>query len=157
MGLLISSFAETTEAAIAVLPIPLLFMILLSGGIKPLEGGGEKVLSLMFPSRWAFETNFLKEAEARIPEMVQAKEDARLLTIQRLLAAGKEIPADIKDPVQAPPPGVCTDPNEFDVALNWFHCPDRFSYGTAMAVLILMIAGLSAGVIGILRKRDIQR
>jgi len=161
LGLLISAFAETTEAAIAVLPIPLLFMILLSGGIKPLEGGGEKALSFAFPSRWAFETNFLQESEARRPEMlvaaaVQAGQIQQPATDDQEKQAEQAIPPQVMEPLQT-----CNDQNQVytnsDLAYNWFKCGDRFSYGVAFSVLVLMIAGLSAGVIGVLRSRDIQR
>jgi ABC-type multidrug transport system ATPase subunit/predicted component of type VI protein secretion system len=68
LGLLISAFSKTTESAIAFLPIPLLFMILLGGGIMPLHqmtpAAGQ--LAKAFPSRWAFEANILMEARERL-------------------------------------------------------------------------------------------
>src|SRR5260370_24758577 len=84
LGLLISSFAETTEAAIAVLPIPLLFMILLSGGMKILQADGEKAMSLVFPSRWAFEANYVREARAPL--------EAALDDLRKQAPAGITVP-----------------------------------------------------------------
>jgi len=67
----------------------------------------------------------------------------------------------VAEQVLALQPPVCDDNDpKFttpDAAFNWFKCGDRFKYSTAIAVLIAMIGGLSAGVIAILRKRDIQR
>jgi ABC-type multidrug transport system ATPase subunit len=67
IGLLISAVSKTTESAIAFLPIPLLFMILLGGGIKPLHEMTPAAdrLAMVFPSRWAFEANVLTEAAER--------------------------------------------------------------------------------------------
>ena len=66
LGLLISAFSKTTESAIAFLPIPLLFMILLGGGIMPLhEMPAATPIANAFPARWAFEANVLLEAKAR--------------------------------------------------------------------------------------------
>lgn len=67
LGLLISAFSKTTESAIAFLPIPLLFMILLGGGIKPLHEMTPvaEQFAKVAPSRWAFEANILLEAKKR--------------------------------------------------------------------------------------------
>jgi len=67
LGLLISAFSKTTESAIAFLPIPLLFMILLGGGIKPLHemAPTAEYIAMASPSRWAFEANVLQEARKR--------------------------------------------------------------------------------------------
>jgi len=135
LGLLISSFAETTDAAIAVLPIPLLFMILLSGGMKILDSTPEKVMSFAFPSRWAFEANFAREATA---DKIQSLNDH-------------------PHNVQLPRDPTLPDGDQPDLANPWFHDWSRHSYSTNMLVLVFMIAGFSAGVIVILRGRDIQR
>jgi hypothetical protein len=142
LGLLISSFAETTEAAIAVLPIPLLFMILLSGGMKILESSPEKAMSLVFPSRWSFEANYVREAKAQ--KLAQLEEVRAGVQAQ---APGMQVPE-----VPAIP-----DDDEEDLAKPWFNGSARHGYKTAMIVLLSMTAAFSAGVIAILRKRDIQR
>lgn len=69
IGLLISAapFCKTTESAIALMPIVLLPMIGLGGGLKPsyLMPKPALVLSYALPSRWAFEANLVREAENR--------------------------------------------------------------------------------------------
>lgn len=126
LGLLISSFAATTEAAIAVLPIPLLFMILLSGGIKPLDKTPERLMSYAFPSRWAFEANIVREANARGTPTLKPQSAP--------FAAGVPDIADTPFPAKE----------------------GRHSYREIIAILTGMIAVLVAAVIGILRRRDIQ-
>lgn len=126
LGLLISPFAATTEAAIAVLPIPLLFMILLSGGIKPLDKTPERLMSYAFPSRWAFEANIVREANARGTPTLKPQSAP--------FAAGVPDIADTPFPAKE----------------------GRHSYREIIAILTGMIAVLVAAVIGILRRRDIQ-
>ncbi len=140
LGLLISSFASTTEAAIAVMPIPLLFMILLSGGIKPLEKGAEQTMALAFPSRWAFEANIVREAAARATPAYGASSRSGNGGVEyRPVAQGA--------PVQTMP----------DCAEKPFPKEEgRHTYGEIVAVLSGMVALLIAAVIGILRSRDIQ-
>ena len=84
-----------------------------------------------------------------------------LAGLSRDLAEAPWEPAAVAEERLKQQPIACdaNDPNftNADVAYNWFKCGDRFSYGTAVAVLLGMIGALSAGVIAILRKRDIQR
>jgi ABC-type multidrug transport system ATPase subunit len=143
LGLLISSFAKTTEAAIAVLPIPLLFMILLSGGIKPLEKGVEQTMATVFPSRWAFEANIVREANARgIPSPpAQAAPAAAVHYVNAF---------------QAPPAPQLPTLELQDVAEKPFPQDTRHKYGTIMVVLTGMIGVLVAAIIGVLKSRDIQ-
>jgi ABC-type multidrug transport system ATPase subunit len=72
IGLLISSapFCKTTESAIALMPIVLLPMIGLGGGLKPSYQMPSAALTLSYalPSRWAFEANLVREAEHRTLE-----------------------------------------------------------------------------------------
>jgi ABC-type multidrug transport system ATPase subunit/ABC-type multidrug transport system permease subunit len=67
LGLAISALSKTTESAIALLPVVLLPIIALGGGMRPIymmpKAG--QVLSTIIPSRWAFEANLLHEAEAK--------------------------------------------------------------------------------------------
>lgn len=127
LGLLISSFAKTTESAIAVLPIPLLFMILLSGGIKPLTDDASRTAAMAFPSRWAFEANLLREAEARNPN-VYVKPMMPSAPAQEHDLAGTAFPSD----------------------------KTRHTFREAVGVLAGMIAAMVIAVIGILKSRDIQ-
>ncbi|MGB8259958.1 MAG: ATP-binding cassette domain-containing protein, partial [Terracidiphilus sp.] len=66
IGLAISAGSSTTESAIALLPVVLLPVIALGGGMRPiyeLPWIGRQV-SVIIPSRWAFEANLLEEAAA---------------------------------------------------------------------------------------------
>ena len=66
LGLAVSSRSNTTESAIALLPIVLLPIIALSGGVRPVYQmtAAAEAVSNLFPSRWAFEWNMVNEAEA---------------------------------------------------------------------------------------------
>jgi ABC-type multidrug transport system permease subunit len=67
LGLSISAFSKTNESAIALLPVVLLPIIALGGGMRPiyLMPKAGQVLSTIIPSRWSFEANLLHEAEAK--------------------------------------------------------------------------------------------
>jgi hypothetical protein len=67
IGLFVSALSRTTEAAVAYLPILLLPMILLSGGMKPLHEMDQPApaIATVMPTRWAFEANLLQEARHR--------------------------------------------------------------------------------------------
>ena len=67
LGLCISAFSRTTESAIALLPIVLLPIIALGGGMRQVyQIGNGKLpwLTDIIPSRWAFEANILNETRA---------------------------------------------------------------------------------------------
>ncbi|HEY3742076.1 MAG TPA: FHA domain-containing protein, partial [Bryobacteraceae bacterium] len=66
MGLCASALASTTEAAIAMLPLILLPMIALGGGITPVAKmkSPMKEIAMAVPSRWSMEANLLTEARA---------------------------------------------------------------------------------------------
>jgi ABC-type multidrug transport system ATPase subunit/pSer/pThr/pTyr-binding forkhead associated (FHA) protein/ABC-type multidrug transport system permease subunit len=63
MGICISALAPTTESAIALLPVVLLPVIALGGGMRPahLIDGRFRWLTDLVPSRWAYEANMLQE------------------------------------------------------------------------------------------------
>lgn len=63
VGLCVSAISKTNEAAIALLPVVLLPIIALGGGMRPtyLMPKPTQILSLAIPSRWAFEANLLNE------------------------------------------------------------------------------------------------
>ena len=66
MGLCASAIASTTEAAIAMLPLILLPMIALGGGITPVAKMKDPMrlkIAMAVPSRWAMEANLLTEAK----------------------------------------------------------------------------------------------
>jgi ABC transport system ATP-binding/permease protein len=63
LGLCISAFSHTTESAIALLPVVLLPIIALGGGMRPVYQIDSKYrwITTLAPSRWAFEANILHE------------------------------------------------------------------------------------------------
>ncbi|MGH9139537.1 MAG: FHA domain-containing protein [Vicinamibacterales bacterium] len=67
LGLAISARSSTTESAIALLPVVLLPVIALGGGIRAIYKIPEpaRTLSAVVPSRWALEFNLIDEAAAR--------------------------------------------------------------------------------------------
>jgi ABC-type multidrug transport system ATPase subunit len=78
LGLFVSAVSRTTESAIALLPVILLPIIALAGGLRPvyqLPAAG-RVASAIIPSRWAVEANLLQEAKAKewpsAPQLAQA-------------------------------------------------------------------------------------
>jgi ABC-type multidrug transport system ATPase subunit/pSer/pThr/pTyr-binding forkhead associated (FHA) protein len=65
IGLCVSARASTTEAAIAMLPLILLPVIALGGGLTPIHlmNAGMQQVAKVVPSRWAYEANLLLEAK----------------------------------------------------------------------------------------------
>ncbi len=64
-GLALSAIVKTTEAAIALVPLVLLPMIILGGLISPIANmaPSTRVISMLMPSRWAFEGLLHAEGE----------------------------------------------------------------------------------------------
>jgi ABC-type multidrug transport system ATPase subunit len=88
VGLCISTKFRTTDSALACLPLVLLPMIVLAGGMQPLftMSGATQTLAMAIPSRWGYEADLLAEATAQ-PKysfnpcqsvMDQAEEQTRL-------------------------------------------------------------------------------
>ena len=67
LGLCISALSKTNESAIALLPVVLLPIIALGGGMRPiyLMPKAGRVISYAIPSRWSFEANLLDEVAAK--------------------------------------------------------------------------------------------
>jgi len=67
LGLCISALSRTNESAIALLPVVLLPIIALGGGLRPiyLMPKAGQAISLVIPSRWSYEANLLQEAAAQ--------------------------------------------------------------------------------------------
>lgn len=67
LGLAISARSTSTESAIALLPIVLLPVIVLGGGLKQIYRMPQAMqwVSTVIPSRWAFEYDIVNEAEHR--------------------------------------------------------------------------------------------
>jgi hypothetical protein len=66
VGLCVSARTSTTEAAIAMLPLILLPVIALGGGLIPIHQmpGPMQQVAKIVPSRWAFEAALIAEGEA---------------------------------------------------------------------------------------------
>ncbi|MGA2673179.1 MAG: FHA domain-containing protein [Terracidiphilus sp.] len=66
LGLCVSAVSKTNESAIALLPVVLLPIIALGGGMRPIYVMPKvgQAISLAIPSRWAFEANLVDEATA---------------------------------------------------------------------------------------------
>ncbi len=67
LGLSISALSRTNESAIALLPVVLLPIIALGGGMRPiyLMPRAAQYLSTIIPSRWSYEANMLHEGSAK--------------------------------------------------------------------------------------------
>jgi ABC transport system ATP-binding/permease protein len=82
VGLCVSARASTTEAAIAMLPLILLPVIALGGGLAPIKELPTLIqqVAKIVPSRWAFEATLLLEAqknhyvESSDPKVLNSKE-----------------------------------------------------------------------------------
>ncbi len=68
LGLAISARSSTTESAIALLPVVLLPVIVLGGGIRATYKmpAPAQWISYAAPSRWAFESNLINEAKGHV-------------------------------------------------------------------------------------------
>jgi ABC-type multidrug transport system ATPase subunit/pSer/pThr/pTyr-binding forkhead associated (FHA) protein len=66
IGLCVSARTSTTEAAIAMLPLILLPMIALAGGLTPIHSMSKpmQAITLAVPSRWAYEAALVQEAKS---------------------------------------------------------------------------------------------
>ncbi len=173
LGLCISALSKTNESAIALLPVVLLPIIALGGGMRPIyqmpQAG--RMVSQVIPSRWAFEANLLQEAKAdewkpAIPHPPAPPANSNLKSPH-----GVEAP-----PAPVAPPDVAQhslpryvisnsdDKGEHLRAANDNEYPDRnpaanarqyrHRYRDSMAVLGAMLILLVAAVLIILRKRD---
>jgi len=67
IGLGISSHFRTTDSALAMLPLVLLPMIVLGGGLQPIftMNAASQAVSLAIPSRWGYEANLLAESRVQ--------------------------------------------------------------------------------------------
>lgn len=81
IGLCVSARASTTEAAIAMLPLVLLPVIALGGGMTQIDGMSKPMqqIAKVVPSRWAFESTLLLEAKAKHGVNISDSENPELL------------------------------------------------------------------------------
>lgn len=152
MGLLISSLAKTSEVAIALLPIVLLPMVILGGMMKSVHDmhGVMRLASTFTPTRWAYESMVLIEAENR-------PEGKPILKTQDEEAFDKLSP-------QEEPDGELED--EGEESSDYYRRPDiaHLSFpetervGTLPSVLVLlgMLGVLVGANLWVLRARDVH-
>jgi hypothetical protein len=184
LGLCVSAVARTNEAAIAMLPVILLPIIALGGGMRPVYQMPKigQFISGAIPSRWAFEANLLDEATAKkwkpkFPSPGTIPQAPGGLPALGVNPAGQQAMAIPAEPIPgAPDP---TEPPPIDFAQH--HIPSyvvdaknrsgdtiekaalsteknavayRHKFSESLLVLGGMLLMLTAAVIGILRKRD---
>src|SRR5208283_4272004 len=94
IGLGISSHFRTTDSALAMLPLVLLPMIVLGGGMQPIStmNGAAQAVSLAIPSRWGYEANLLAEARAQPSYSFNPCRPA----LQKAEAAGRQAVAKVE-------------------------------------------------------------
>ena len=142
IGLCISALARTSEMAIALLPIVILPMVILGGVLQPVHKMNTvaKWLSIVAPSRWAFEGLLVLEAGQRPSGAMPAGPTP---------GGGVDKPA-------AKTPSVERRPEE-DMAEKFFPIKtERMGTRADAGVLFLMLLVLAGSVGAILRARDIH-
>jgi ABC-type multidrug transport system ATPase subunit/pSer/pThr/pTyr-binding forkhead associated (FHA) protein/ABC-type multidrug transport system permease subunit len=185
MGLCISALCNTTESAIALLPVVLLPIIALGGGMRPIYEmpNAGQVLSLIIPSRWAFEANLLHEAgEAKWGTEKPAPDVTCGLEPDKTAAAAAQGSAQMNPGLASPWLTIVGDSAEVNMPRYTITAKDangdeqtcravegeqypqvqptahavsyRHSFGESLAVLGGMLALLVGGVMAILLKRD---
>jgi ABC-type multidrug transport system ATPase subunit/predicted component of type VI protein secretion system len=184
LGLCISAVSETNESAIAMLPLVLLPIIALGGGMRPiyLMPKVGQVLSMVIPSRWSFEANLLNEASAKqwggpkpIPDLTCSLnlDDLPVGSLPPSVAGPLALNPSLAIQGDAAEMSVPAYVIEFTDAHNKQHLcrataeegfplgapivnaeKNRHSFGTSFSVLLAMLVILVSSVIGILRKRD---
>ncbi|HKF45988.1 MAG TPA: FHA domain-containing protein [Terracidiphilus sp.] len=115
LGLCISALAKTTESAIALLPVVLLPIIAVGGGMRPVYQMPKvgQMFSLVIPSRWAYEANLVRDAQSPAWGEIKATPDFSCTlegspSIEPSLAAQSGSPAAGAGSAAVPqlPPGV---------------------------------------------------
>jgi ABC-type multidrug transport system permease subunit len=184
LGLSISAMAQTNESAIAMLPLVLLPIIALGGGMRPiyLMPKVGQALSLAIPSRWSFEANLLHEAAAKEWGGLQPVPDLTCSVSPDALPIGS-LPPSVAGPLATNPSlAIRSDAAEMSVPAYTIEFTDahnidhlcrasaeegfplgaptvkaersRHSFGESLAVLLGMLVLLVGTVIAVLQKRD---
>jgi ABC-type multidrug transport system ATPase subunit/pSer/pThr/pTyr-binding forkhead associated (FHA) protein/ABC-type multidrug transport system permease subunit len=150
LGLAISARATTTESAIALLPVVLLPIIALGGGLSPIYKMRTlaQTASYMVPSRWAFEANVLNEANHHDCDFTLA-----IPIVECDASRGGGV-----DAAESVFPKWSTQVNDqkLPAKLEDESQNLRHSYGQSMATLAVMLAALLSGVLVALRLRDVH-
>lgn len=148
LGLAISARSSTTETAIALLPVVLLPIITLGGGIRAIYKmpAPARIMSYAVPSRWAFERNLVDEAREHVcgyPPGPQKWDNCP--------AGGKGVDAATLQVPQA----VSSENGMRQPAPPLSGKDLRYTYGQTIAALAAMMFLLLGAVLGFLRMRDI--
>lgn len=147
IGLTLSAFAKSSEAAIGLVPIVLIPVVILAGMLNPLHEMGAlmRVASTAAPLRWGFESLLVTEAgEQREGPPVfkeQSKDDYNRLNEEKEEDDGEDL-----DDIRRFP----------DIAHDYFRETERNAVFTGMAVLAVMLSLLITGILLILRSRDVH-
>lgn len=155
LGLTISTFARTTEVAIALLPLVLLPLVILAGILQPVHqmSAPAKLLAQVMPSRWAFEGLLLLEVRDQpswTPPVIRPGVPAeRQSSDSNSLATGPEA----ADPV----PTKVARSRQHDMAEKYFSREDeRMGTRASGMALVTMLISLVAAIHVILRSRDLH-
>jgi ABC transport system ATP-binding/permease protein len=149
LGLAISARSPTTETAIALLPVVLLPVIALGGGIRAVYKMPEvtRWISYAVPSKWAFERNVIDEAKGHgcgylpgIPKWDDCPSGGHGVD-----AATMQIPKAVRTS------GDQKDPAPLEAGKTSL----RHTYSEAMGALVLMLVLLLGSSLTFLRMRDI--
>lgn len=147
LGLAISARSPTTETAIALLPIILLPIIVLGGGIRPVYKMPQVAqwLGYVVPSKWAFERNMIDEAKEHVCGYLPGlpKWDDCPSGGHGSDAATMEFPQSVS----------ISDGQKEPAPLNQSN-PLRHSYLEAMAALFALLMLLLLLTFGFLKVRD---
>jgi ABC transport system ATP-binding/permease protein len=148
LGLAISARSSTTETAIALLPVVLLPIIALGGGIRAVYKMPQVTqwISDAVPSKWAFERNMIDEAEGHVCGNLPGYPpwDSCPSGGQGVDAATMQFPE-----------AVATVEGDTDPAAPANHATLRPSYWMSMGALGGMLAGLLLATLVFLKVRDI--
>lgn len=152
LGLCVSARASTTEAAIAMLPLILLPIIALGGGLTPPASMRQPMpqIAKIFPSRWAFEADLLLEADKKNShgESIDNKADPEQngCDLAEISFPKRDTACKSALPVQPSKEQRSSDsPKE-----------DRTPLGTAFMVLGGMLAFWTVTALVFLKMRDVQ-
>ncbi|MGO9317054.1 MAG: FHA domain-containing protein [Terracidiphilus sp.] len=148
LGLSISALSKTTESAIALLPVVLLPIIALGGGMRAvyLMPQAGQVISAIIPSRWSYEANLLHEAAAKEWAKSQYPDYTCTIQLPQAPAGGQPMPQGASMPAGSSmpqgastlsattlPPGMSYNPDDLNPSL---HIPADPAEGSIPAYLI---------------------
>jgi ABC-type multidrug transport system ATPase subunit/ABC-type multidrug transport system permease subunit len=180
LGLLISAISKTTESAIALLPVVLLPVIALGGGLRPAYMLDSKIrwITLAVPSQWALEANLLHEAANggwpivntvyanRQPDPQNAFGDAEEACRARAaheMSATRDVVDGILPHYRIDCPDLLGKMHENftsqPISVEFDHRTYeansvRHHFRTSLIVLTSMLTALTLSVLGVLLKRD---